>query len=505
MTAETTLSGLASNDIVPGEYFQIDFAAGASSNGSATYAVVLLGNKTSAGSATADTVIYGPDTTVSMSSEQDAINLFGTGSELHRQVRRFYAVNKTTPLYAVAVTESVGANATGVITVATTSTGVGTLRVYVGDEFADSPIATGDTVTVIAAAAKAAINSKTWWAVTADNAAGVLTLTAKQKGLRGNLIRFSAQILSGSSIATTVTPVASTLMSSGTTADSNVTALATILPFRYYYIVSAAEDATQVGAVLSQINTQANPVPGVRQRAIAGSLDSIANVNAIAVGLNGARCEVVWQVSSDWTPAELAANAAAVYTLEEAPAIPRLNFDFYGNDAQSSSNWKVRAPRSGLAPTRAQLLSALNNGVTPITSGVGGSSYLVKRITSRSLNGAVADYRIRDAHKVTVCDRYADDAQAKFASQFRGKQIADNPKQNETAPVNAVTPAVLKAAINRLTRDYGEDGLLQRVGEIIADTQTERSQATTTRLTARIPLQPIDVLDQIATKIEQVA
>jgi len=506
MTAEITLTGLAANDIVPGEYFQIDFAAGPASSGANTYAVILLGNKTSAGSATADSVIYGPDTAVPMTSEQDFISLFGPGSELHRMGRRFLAVNKTTPLYAVAVSEGGSATAaTGTITLATTATGAATLRIFVGDDFVDVGIASGDTVTTIAGNAVTQINSRTQWAVTAANVAGVITLTAKQKGLRGNQIRFSAQIKAGSSIGTTVTPVASTLMSSGTVADSNTTALGTILPFRYYYIVSAAEDATQLGAISSQVATQANAIPGIRQRFIGGSIDTLANATTIATGLNASRGELVWQVSSDLTPAELAANHAAVVSLEEAPSIPKLNFDFYGNDASTSSNWKVRAPLSGAAPTRSQLLSALNNGITPITSGVGGASYLVKRITTRSLNGALPDYRIRDAHKVTICDRYADDAQTKFASQFRGKQVADDPKQNESAPLNAVTPRVLLAAINRLTQDYYENGLLQRVGEIKANTQTARSQSAPTRLTALVPLQPIDVLDQIAMKVEQVA
>ena len=502
--ASTSLTGLAANDPVPGEYAEINFAQGAASSGSNTYSVLFLGNKSSAGSATVDSVIYGPATPVSLSSEADAIALFGTGSELHRMIRRFLAVNKSTPFYAVAVTASAGSAATGTLTIATTATGSATLRIYVQDEFVDVGIVSGDTVTTIAAAAVLAINGKTHWAVTASNIAGVITLTAKVAGLRGNFIRYFGQIKPAA--GSTVSVTASTLMTGGTTADDSTAALAAILAQRYYYIVSAAEDATQIGALLSQVNSQALPISGIRQRVVAGSVDTISNANSLAIALNGARAELVWQAKSDWTPAELAANAAAIYSLEEAPLVPRMNFDFYGQDAVTSSNWKNRAPYAASStPTRAQIMSALNNGVTPIALSSVGSTYLVKRITTRSLNGAVPDYRIRDSHKVTICDRYVDDLILKSSSTMRGKTIADDPRKNESEVPDAVTPRILKALINRLTRDYGDNGMLQRVGEIIAATQTNRETSPSTRLSALIPLQPIDILDQIAFKVDQIA
>ena len=42
--------------------------------------------------------------------------------------------------------------ATGTVTIATTATGAATHRLYVGDEFVDTPINTGDTAIVIATA-----------------------------------------------------------------------------------------------------------------------------------------------------------------------------------------------------------------------------------------------------------------------------------------------------------------------------------------------------------------
>ncbi len=504
MVSSISLTGLASNDPVPGNYIEVNFAQGPASSGASEYSVVLIGNRLSTGSAQDDGYIYGPDTVVPLTSEADAIALFGSGSELHRMIRKFLKVNKSTSVYAIAVTESSGSKATGVITLATTATAAATARVYVGGEFVDASIVTGDTASVIGDSVAAAVNARTDWAVTAVNASGTVTLTAKQKGLRGNQLRFAVRILG--SCATTATPTAnSTAFTGGTTADSNVAALATLSSQRFYYQVSAAEDATQFGAVVTQVGTMAAPLVGLRQRAFAGSVDTLANVTTVATGLNAARAEVTWQQNSDWTPAELAANAAAVYSLFEAAAVPRCNFSGFGTDAVTTAFWQLKAPISGTVPTRNQLKSALNNGITPVGVGKSGATYLVKRVTTRSLNGSVPDYRIRDAHKVTVADKFADDLNVKQSAQLSGKLIGNDPGKGQRVPgQNVVTPRVLKALIDQLSREYGNNDLLENVDDIIDGTVVIRESAPNTRLSARIPLDIIDILDQVATAVDQV-
>lgn len=503
MPASIALVGLAANDPVPGEYIEIDFAAGPAIAGQTPYAGLLIGNKMPGGAAANDTMVYGPDTPTPLGSEADAIFLFGEGSELHRMWKRWNAVNKTSSLYAIAVTESAGAKATGAITLTVTATGGGTLRVYVEDETVDVGITTGDTPTQVAANAVIQINGKTSWPVVASSAAGVLTLTAKQKGLRGNWLRFWSRLVQPCGTATSTTSVA--FMTGGTTADDSTAALATIAPLRYYYIVSSAEDATQLGALVAQVNTQAAPTTGIRQRVFAGSIDVLANAQTIATGLNAARAELVWLAQSDVPPCELAASIGAVYALEEQPQRPRLNFSSYGDDAQTSANWLIKPPNSRVAPTRLQFESAMNNGLTPIGCRAAGSTYIGKRCTTRSLNGANPDYRIRDGHKVTVCDRYGDDLQSKLANTMRGKEIGDDPVGNQPGPgANVITERVLAASINKQTRDYDDLDLLQKVQAIIDGTLVVREASPSTRMTAKVPLTPIDILDQIGIVISQV-
>lgn len=502
------LTGLAANDPVPGAYLEINFAQGEAAGSGSPIEVLLMGNMLSSGSATVDTVVYGPDSLVPLQTETDAINLFGAGSELHRMFRRFAKINKSITLRAIAVTESAGAKASLDVVIATPATANGSIRVYVGDEFVDVPVTSGDAVDTIGAAMADAVNDQAHWPVVATYTSGTdtLKLEAKQKGPRGNEIR--VQLIKSNGIGTTLSAGTSdTPLAGGTTADSNAAALATIAATRYYYIVPAASDSTQLGAVKTQIDTLAAPITGIRQRMIAGSVDTLANFQTLCIALNAARCEVVWSEKSCWTPAELAADHAAKITLFEIAPNPRTNFANFGQDAQTSQYHVVPAPRLQSAwPSRASIKSALNNGGSPIGVQPNGKTYLVNRVTTRSLNGSQNDYRIRSPHKVTICDFFGDDLLAKTVLQFSGKRIADDPAQGQRPPGgDVVTPKLYKGAVFRLIDDYDGNDLLQDVLIIKASTIVQRETSPRTRLSARIPLRPIDNAEQFAIALDQVA
>lgn len=505
MSAAIVLTGLASNDPVPGNYLEIQFAQGQAAGDSSPRETILMGNKTSSGSATLDTQVYGPDTPIPLQTEADCIALFGAGSELHLGFRKFTQINQVTTLRAIAVTESAGANATATITIATTPTGNGNVRVFFGGAYYDTGFLSGDTVTTIALAVCATLNAATWLPFTAGPVAGVITLTAKNKGPRSNNLRVQTSVTPG--VATTVSLGADTAFSGGTTADSNAAALGTMLPNEYYRIVSSANDATQLGAVQTQINNQAQPIVGIRQRLFAGSVDTIANAITLATGLNAVRGEIVWQKFSQYTEFELACTVAAVVSLfEDSGEVPRCNFAGFGNDAVTANYWSIKASRTQSAyPTRTDIKSALNNGLSPIGVNSNGTTYLVNRITTRSLSGAVQDYRIRDSHKVTICDFFAKDLLAKVNLQFPGKLIADNPPPGADPPGgDVVTPDLYKSCIFGLINRYAKNNLLQRVDGIKSGTVTQRSTVTPTRMEARIPLDTIDIFLQSANLVLQV-
>lgn len=518
--AAIVLTGLASNDPVPGVYAEINFAQGPAAGSGAQRCILLLGNLLPGAGATPNTVIYGPDTTVPLQTDNDAIALFGSGSELHRMWRRTVKVNRDTSIYALAIPENPGGvQATGTLAIILppppgsppgtvgTLQGVANLRVWVGTEFIDTSALIGTTAAQFALAVADNINSQTTWPVTASAANGAVTLTSKQRGERGNFLRYQALLTSGQGVTTNA--AVAQLLTNGVGSDSNVLALVTLVSKWFYYIVPAANDVPQLGALTAQVDLQATPTTGIRQRVIFGFSGGVSELNSVTTSINSARSEVAWQQDSDWTPSELAANQAGVIALWEAERVPTPlhNFSGFGKDAKTKPSWVVPAPRSGSTPTRNQLKSALLHGGSPIMPlGMGGASYLVKRVTTRSMNGSTPDPRIRDAHKVTICDFFTDDLVAKTELQFSGKDLADAPATGQAPPgPNVVTPQNYRDAIFQLLTEYAGNDQLQRLAEIKAGVVVQREATPPTRLSARIPLQPIDIADQFAVAVDQVA
>lgn len=590
--ASILLVGVGAQFPNPGVFTQVNFAAGATTGAPAGQKVLIIGNKTSAGSATVDTTVYGPDTSVPMQNEADCIAIFGAGSQVHRAWRRFSAVNKTTPIYAIAAAESAGTAAYGTIQVGGPATSAGNVRVFYGDEFVDVGVATGDTATNIGDAIAKAINANVNWAITAVDTAGAIAITAKNKGPEGNWLKigvivgpsfapagvtvntYTAVWSSGQSVTTstftrpvtpngyiykvsnagtgstgaaeptwpttigsttsadsngvvwtcwgTYTGVGVTSLGGGATADNYTNALATIVASTYFNIVSCDSDATNVGRVVTQAVAQALPTTGILQRVFAGSVDTIANAETLAEGINAPQFELEWGACLDITPLEIAANQAAIYSLFEQSGntgyryVGRLNFSLFptANPAYNDqAYWLLKGSRNGplSGPTTAQITSALNNGVTPIALQQSGAPYLVKRITSRSLNGSTQDYRIRDAHKVAIMFAWATAEKTITQQQFGGKDLIDPPKQGQSPaagkPPNvfATTSVLWGNALKDLTTKMGDAGLLQNTDVTNANAIIQRETSPRNRLSASFDLETADIADQFCTVASQVA
>ena len=510
MTASISMVGINSTYFMPGVFVSVNLGAGLSAGVEGPISALLMGNKLSTAPASTDGYIYGPDVEgFTVSSESDVIATFGQGSELHRGFRKFIRTNKQTPVYFLAVTESVGSAATLVATFATTATANGSVRVYVGDDFVDAAVSLGDNATAVGTSVAAAINNKQDWPVTAGASSGVVTLTAKNKGLRGNKIRAALKVR-GSGVGTTSSAQNFANMSGGTTADSWTSALATVLPKKYRYIVAACEDATSNGnggLLAAQVGSQALPTNDIRQRLVLGNVDSIGTANSFAKSLNNPRAEVVWQVNSNLTPFELASAGAAAYSLGESQSVPLLNWDNLGTRPDTKAFWSVSAPFDGSAPSKADINSALISGVSPVAAASNGSSYVVSRVTSYCQDPSTMnlDLRVRDGHIITVMDLGADLIQSACALSFGNKAIADVPAKGAKSPgPGVVTVDIVKSVIQNVIKQMGENGLLDNAAASIAAVEIVRDPIVTSRVSARVQLVPVPVLHQICVNIDQV-
>lgn len=507
--------GVPAGYATPGDYLQINFGVGPAASGSGEYAILIVGNKTSDGSATVDSVVYGPSSTPALQSEADMIALAGAGSEAHRMYRRIRKINKTTPVYAIFPTESAGANATGTLALAGGASANCTFRVWCGDDFADTPVATGNTNAVVGAAAVIQCNNKTEWPVTFAGTT-TLTATAKQKGPRGNEIRIRAAFINADgTIGLSVTPNnTSTALTSGATSDTWTTALATLLPGRYYYIVSPSNDVA--GAtfddLVTQVLTQALPATGIRQRVITGHVGTQANASTVAATstINTPRAQVWWHENSEWTAGEIAAEKAAQLAMLE-DMDPAYNTRDFGKgtvgslDTSSLSYLPAQYDQSKWA-TATSVETALKNGVSPIASRQDGGTHIVWSITSKHKNGSNFDYRSRSTHIVSVLDRFADELIAAYAAELGAKKIIDDPQPGEQilAP-NVASPRTIKALVYRLVDEYGRRGLFKNVDTIKNEIEVVRDENNLSAVGVRIPARVIDLLLQTKTVVDDVS
>lgn len=127
---------------------------------------------------------------IAIASQAQADFAFGQGSQLSLMFKTYFANNFAGSVFGLPVAEG-SAAAVGTITVATAPTQAGQYDLYIAGVNTPVTVASTDTVTNVAASIAAAITANKDLPVSASPAVGVVTLTAKAKGVYGNDIILS--------------------------------------------------------------------------------------------------------------------------------------------------------------------------------------------------------------------------------------------------------------------------------------------------------------------------
>lgn len=499
MPLSVNLTGLSSGMPIPGTYIEVQFAAGTAAGDLSAKKVLILASSLAAGTIVQDTEIYGP-----ISGVDEAELKGGSGSPLHRMARAFYAVNKTAQVYLCAPTRSAGTQATFAITIATNATGAGVARILFCEESVEYAFLSGDTPTIIAAGLVGVFNSRTWLPATAANAAGVVTLTAKVAGPEGNALLAVAAITAG--IATTVTNTTEAAFTGGATSASYTSALATLAAQDFDMIVpgthAGAGADTALSALVTQVNAQALPVTGIRQKVLAGVALAPSTAVTLAQSINKPRLDIVNYRGASVEPWVVAAVAAAVqantYLVD-----PSSNLDGYGKGANDI--FPLAKPRvvSNAFTTTEQTLM-LNGGVTPIAVTATGTPYVVREVTAYSLNGATADYRVRDSHRVMVADWFADTLGARLATA-PWKKICEDPPNDVQPPAAFATPRRVKGLVEQLVSDAADLGYIDPAKKLqtMAELAVGIDPVVPTRMNIRCPVYSANLFHQSASLIAE--
>lgn len=469
------LTGVDPNDPIPMTRIEIRYAQGTGTGGGLDRQVLLLGNKTSAGSETTDT-LGDP-----IADSADCITRFGRRSEIYQEFRKYVAIDRDATISAIASPEGGGATASSF-----TWTFVGTAALTttlvvecVGESF-EMTISSGDLIATMASNLSTKLAEQLDWPVTASPAAGVVTVTAANLGPRGDYITNRMRAYFRVDPTTTITKSAVT---AGATDDDQTNALALIDQREFYYQVNPKSQTTGatstdngLGEHAAFITSQALPSVGIRQQMIFGMVNTEANANTLATSLNNARCFGMWSENCKHPPCMLAAEFAAVKRSREIVQ-PGANLTNYGKGA--SDIFSVPPPvLSGDRPTTTEIRSALNNGVTPVNFTPTGQSFIVRHVTTRSLNGSANDYRIRSGHIPSALD-YSALIIANDIASVQQQFVADDPPEGSPPIEGTTTPSIVRSTI----REAISKKLVRHDGGPVLDPSFEQQMLDSVRVT----------------------
>lgn len=509
--AGTDLTGIASTYRTPGNYAEIVFAQGPSSAAAGAREAVLIMPMTSSGTWTANTLY-------AIKNEADAKTGGGAGSPLHRAVRKFLKKNKDTKLWAVPYAQTSGGvpvAATLDLTIATTSTGTGTLTVYVCGEICQYTFASGESPTTIGDGIVLAINSKTHLPLTAANAAGTVTLTAKIAGTamgNGTIgpIRCYEEITSG--VGTTAVFTSGNELGDDTAGVEGTTteaanfaaALAVLDATRKYYIGTHLSDATNLTALQSHISTKSEPKRGLRSVAVTAFTDTLANGSTIAVARNYERLQLALAPEFQSDPAEIVGELLAVRSKAESTDT---SYNFNGTKLDLFGPYAV-ADRID----DDDIEDAIIDGLTPLSTADDGVR-LVHSVTTRSKDstGLLNDSRASRTVKVSTSDAFVDTLLVRYGLRYGNKKFKDDDRladgsinTNQKQIPNVVRPSNIKGTITQVVDEFADEHL-QEIDAIKESISVLKAEGNAGRAAAGMDLHVIDWLDQITTRVAEVS
>ena len=438
-----------------------------------TYRNLIIGQKTADG-AQAELV------PVQVRDAVSARSYFGAGSMLERMCSAQLSANSLTETWAVALPEPSGAAASGSLTVAAAADANGAINLYIGGVRVGVEVEDGDSADAIAANIASAINGDAGLAVTAASTAGVVTLSAKNKGVVGNSIDLRLDHYDGE--VSTVQP-AIAAMSNGSGAP-DLTALWAALGDVHYNIISNPyTDGASLLALEAELDSRWGPMRMIEGLAVSASTVGYADLTTLGSSRNSKHVSIAGLPGSPTPPEEIAAVLAGVvsYHASSDPARPFQTLKLSG----------VMAPQVSARLTNEERNMLLYDGIATLLALVDGSVQIERVITTYQTNGAgAADESYLDANSVLTLAYLRADFRTYIQAKYSRHKLADDGARM-AAGQPVLTPGLGKSeAINKY-RDWESRGLVEGFDAFKAGVTCVRNGAT--RLDWYLP---VDIINQ---------
>ena len=453
----------------PGKYIEFNTRLAVRTLPGNLQKMLIIGQKLAAGTAIANAIN-------DVFSDSEAATLFGRGSICHLMVKSALDANPYLQLSVIGMDDAgAGVLATGTVTVTGTATGVGVLTLDIADQRVEVAVSVGDTPTIMAAALVAQIGKQPDLPVTASNAAGVVTLTAKNKGTLGNSIKVTAKSTA------TAASVAVVAMASGATDPTLATALAVAFTAGHNVICPAWNDATNLTALRTHLDSVSGALEQRGAVGIFGHTGTLGTATTLAASINSGRISGILVPSTVDLPYQVAAAYAAVVAFEEDPARPLNTLALTGIMANPLANRLSRTEQE----------NALNNGITPSEVGPGDKVQIVRAVTTYTLDPqSIPDISLFDLTTIRTLDYVRKAIRERISLRFPREKLSVR------------TEKKVRSEIIDVLFKLEELEIIEKVQDNLTGVIVERDSQDPNRLNARIPADVVNGLHIFAGRID---
>lgn len=438
------------------------------------YRALLIGQKTSGGSAAANSLIK-------VASADDVLVAAGRGSMLHRMAKAYFAENQFTETWlGVLADNGSGVAATGTITVTGPATAAGTINLYVGGQLVQVAVNSGDVANTVAAAINAAINANLDLPVTSGVTTNVVTVTHRHKGEVSNDVDLRVNYQDGQALPTGIV-IAFVAMSAGATNPILTTLLANLGDTWFQVWAHPYKDATSLTAIEAELASRFGPMRMIDGVAFTSAVGTQSTLGTLGETRNSAHSCIVAQPGKNplTPPSEFAAGVAGVVAFYGAqdPALP----------------FQTLPVESALSPAETDLFTIqernlnLFDGIATSRVDAGGNVQLDRLITTYQTNQAgAADTSYLDVTTMLTLLYLRYDFRNRLLTKYPRVKLADDGTRI-AAGQNVLTPMVGKAEAVAWFKEKMQQGLVEDLEQFKADLVVARNDSDPNRLDFLLP------------------
>jgi len=476
---------------LPGPFFELDNSQ--ANTAQANQRALIIGQITSAGIAT-------PNVPVISGGVGDANAQGGASSQLANMLQAYRLNDSFGEVWYLPLADAAGSTAAvGTITFATVPTAAGTIALYVAGMVVDVPVTVGQTVASIATAVAAALNLLPAMPVTATAAAGVVTLTADNKGLCGNEIdiRFNYYGAAGGEATPAGLTYTIVAMAGGATNPTLTTALGNLGNMTFDFIASPYTDSASLTAVAALLNDTTGRWSWQQQlygHAISAYAGTFASQTTLGLAQNNQHQTILGFYNSP-TPSWIwaaALTAQVAVSVRADPGIPLQDMTLAG----------VLAP-----PVQSQFLSTqretlLYDGISTFTVQQGGTVLTENIITTYQLNAqGVPDDSYLELETMFQLMLEIRTLQAMLSSKYARCKLADN-GSSPPAGSGLVTPNIIKSDIIALYGEREAAGFVQNADAFASALVVQKNTVNPNRVDILWPGTPVNQMRTFATLVQ---